>query len=259
MVNLREMVDLAWMRYAETSTAHLLRWGLGASLIVLAIGIIGPDLQAQVPVPLPPPGSAVVQGTTEADIEWILLNEEQQAVFEAGDYERAERVGGLALRHAEGRGRQADVATTLNNLGAVYFAQGRHDDAEGHFARALAIHESLLGPEHPEVAKNLNNLGQVFLVLRRFDDAEPLLLRAIAINESALGPVDETATSLHNLATLYVASGRYREAEALLRQVVVIREEVLGPEHPQAVVARESLAGVGRALRAKGTRQGERF
>jgi tetratricopeptide (TPR) repeat protein len=252
MVDLHEAVDAARTRRAETSRAHLLIWGVGASYILLAIAIIGPDglAQGQTQAPV----SAVVQGTTEADIEWVLLNQEQQALFEAGDYERAERVGGLALLHTEGRGRQEDVATTLNNLGAVYFAQGRYDDAEGHFTRALAIHEEVLGPEHPEVAKNLNNLAQVFLVLRRFQDAERLLVRAVAIFEGALGPVEETATSLHTLASVYVASGRYREAEALLRRAVVIREQVLGHEHQKTVVARESLAGVGRALRAKGTR-----
>lgn len=200
--------------------------------------------------------SAEVPTTTdpqeEPDIEWVLLNEEQQALFEAGDYERAAGVGGLARVHAERHGRPADVATTLNNLGAVYFAQGRYDDAEGNFTQALAIHEGLLGPEHPEVAKNLNNLAQVFLLLRRFDDAERLLVRAVAIFEGALGPVEETATSLHTLAALYVASGRYLEAESLLRRAVVIREQVLGYEHQKTVVARESLAGVGRALRAEG-------
>jgi len=47
------------------------------------------------------------------------------------------------------------VATSLNNLGEVYGAQGRYAEAEPLYKRALAILEEALGSEHPEVARML--------------------------------------------------------------------------------------------------------
>ena len=45
-----------------------------------------------------------------------------------------------------------DVANSLNNLAALYQAQGRYAEAEPLYKRALAISEKALGPEHPDVA-----------------------------------------------------------------------------------------------------------
>jgi len=54
------------------------------------------------------------------------------------------------------------VATSLNNLATLYYAQGQFDDAEALFQRALAIWEKVLGPEHPDVATSLDNLAQLY-------------------------------------------------------------------------------------------------
>jgi tetratricopeptide (TPR) repeat protein len=41
-----------------------------------------------------------------------------------------------------------NVATSLNNLAALYKAQGRYAEAEPLYRRALEIWEKALGPEH---------------------------------------------------------------------------------------------------------------
>ncbi len=41
--------------------------------------------------------------------------------------------------------------------GKAPLAQGRYADAEPLYKRALAIHEKVLGPEHPLVAQSLEN------------------------------------------------------------------------------------------------------
>ena len=38
-------------------------------------------------------------------------------------------------------------------------AQGKYEEAQPYFERAVAIWEKSLGPEHPQVATGLNNLG----------------------------------------------------------------------------------------------------
>ena len=50
------------------------------------------------------------------------------------------------------------------NSGLHYHAffvanQGKYDDAEPLYKRALAIREETLGPRHPDVAGSLNNLA----------------------------------------------------------------------------------------------------
>jgi hypothetical protein len=65
--------------------------------------------------------------------------------------------------------------------------------------RALAIHEKVLGPEHPLTATSLNNLA----LLCDLAEARPLLERALAIREKVLDPEHPvTANSLTNLAHL---------------------------------------------------------
>ena len=52
-----------------------------------------------------------------------------------------------------------NTATTLNNLAELYKSQGKYDEAEPLYERALAICEKALGPDHPETAASLNNLA----------------------------------------------------------------------------------------------------
>ena len=64
---------------------------------------------------------------------------------------------------------------SLNNLAALYRAQGRYAEAEPLYKRALAIGEKTLGPEHPEVATSLKNLRLLYRAQGRDAEAEPLL------------------------------------------------------------------------------------
>jgi tetratricopeptide (TPR) repeat protein len=52
-----------------------------------------------------------------------------------------------------------DVATSFNNLAALYESQGRYSEAEPLFQQALALRQKLLGDEHPSVATSFNNLA----------------------------------------------------------------------------------------------------
>ena len=80
-------------------------------------------------------------------------------------YQRA-----LAIREKVLGPEHPDVATSLNNLAALYHAQGRYADAEPLFQRALAIQEKALGPEHPDVATVRKNYAALLRATNR--DAE---------------------------------------------------------------------------------------
>jgi tetratricopeptide (TPR) repeat protein len=136
-----------------------------------------------------------------------------------------------------------ELATSLNNLAALYHAQGKYGEAEPLYQRARAIWEKALGPEHPNVATSLNNLALLYHARGKYEEAEPLFQRARAVREKALGPEHpDVAQSLNNLAALYRAQGKYDEAEPLYRQALAIREKALGPEHPDVATSLNNLA-----------------
>ena len=67
-----------------------------------------------------------------------------------------------------------DNALTLNNLawvlselGAIYRAQGRHEDAQRCLRRSLRFYQEELGPDHPIATHDLHQLAGCVDNLRR--------------------------------------------------------------------------------------------
>ena len=84
-----------------------------------------------------------------------------------------------------------NVAIRLNNLAALYQAQGKYAEAEPLYQRSLAIVEKALGPGHPNMALGLENYAVLLRETGRFTDglrdaeAEELEARAKAIRANA--------------------------------------------------------------------------
>ncbi|MCA2722865.1 MAG: tetratricopeptide repeat protein [Microcystis sp. M048S1] len=79
------------------------------------------------------------------------------------------------------------VASSLNNLAALYDSQGRYTEAEPLYLQALDLRKQLLGDNHPLVALSLNNLAYLYDSQGRYTEAEPLYLEAINIFRERLG------------------------------------------------------------------------
>ncbi len=60
-----------------------------------------------------------------------------------------------------------EIADTLHNLADLYGAQGKYEQAEPLYQRALAIREQVLGPEHPATAHTLKSLAELRSVISR--------------------------------------------------------------------------------------------
>ncbi len=73
------------------------------------------------------------------------------------------------------------MAQRLNNLAALYEAQGRYAEAEQLYERSLAIAEKALGPSHPHVATTLENYAILLRKTGRTGKAEDLAIRAMSI------------------------------------------------------------------------------
>ncbi len=67
--------------------------------------------------------------------------------------------------------RHPDVATTLNNLGRVYFDYREIDKALSHYNEALHIRQDLFGEDHMDVSATTFNIGQAHHRLGHLDEA----------------------------------------------------------------------------------------
>jgi len=69
------------------------------------------------------------------------------------------------------------LGETLNNLGTVYYGQGKYEEAAATFERSLRIREQEVGSESPALEKLLENYGSVLRQLGKAQAAEVIETR----------------------------------------------------------------------------------
>jgi tetratricopeptide (TPR) repeat protein len=120
----------------------------------------------------------------------------------------------------------------IYNLGYLYADQGKLDEAEKMYQRALQGREKAWGPEHTSTLDTVNNLGILYVDLGRLDEAEKMYQRALQGYEKAWGPEHiSTLDTVNNLGNLYVDLGRLDEAEKMYQRALQGYEKAWGPEH----------------------------
>ena len=101
------------------------------------------------------------------------------------------------------------MATTLNNLGLVYHAQGQYARAKSYYEQALTRWERTVGTEQANVSTVLNNLAEIYREEGNFEQAEAFYIRSMEVGERVLGSGHpELAIGYNNLASLYRQQGR---------------------------------------------------
>jgi tetratricopeptide (TPR) repeat protein len=92
------------------------------------------------------------------------------------------------LRHVEVPNQAPPIEARLcNQVGLYLRARGQFVEAKPYYERALAIHEAVLGPEHPDTAGSLNNLGALLRAQGDLAGARIAFKRALRIFQSCLG------------------------------------------------------------------------
>ncbi|CAG6008167.1 unnamed protein product [Menidia menidia] len=100
-----------------------------------------------------------------------------------------------------------DVAKQLNNLALLCQNQGKYQEVEEYYERALHIYQSKLGPDDANVAKTKNNL------VRGGPQGPP-------------GPDHKPVPSRkEKRASCYLKQGKYRQAEALYKEILTRAHE----------------------------------
>ena len=135
------------------------------------------------------------------------------------------------------------IATSLENLGHVYFNQRRDAEAEATYKRVLAMREQALDPMDSDIGDICYNLANLYLRQQRYAQAEPLYRRALAIKERNFGANDRAVSKvLGNYALVYFYLGRYADAEKMFQRAARIDEQRLGLENPELTNSWNNLA-----------------
>src|SRR5215470_5523345 len=97
-------------------------------------------------------------GETEAASDiWQNYEDTGNKAYAEGRYAEAEQRFKSALTAADAFGADNPrLATSLNSLGQVYRAQGRHADAEPLLKQALGLREQILDSDDPGLAQSFN-------------------------------------------------------------------------------------------------------
>jgi tetratricopeptide (TPR) repeat protein len=122
-----------------------------------------------------------IQACTQ-ETQWEKHMTTAAKAYQQGRYTDAERSFQATVKEAEAFGPQdLRLATSLNNLAALYHQQGKYDEAEPLYKRSLAIVEKSLGPEHPHMATSLENYAMLLRKTNREVEAARIEARAKAI------------------------------------------------------------------------------
>ncbi|KAK3381248.1 hypothetical protein B0H63DRAFT_434637 [Podospora didyma] len=114
----------------------------------------------------------------------------------------------------------------------IYTKNGKFDDAERMYVRALESYELFLPAQQKEMADLAYNLANFYTLRGRFEEAEPVVTKALRAYEESLGPDHHyTLDALANLANILNQQGKETEAEKTDLQALERKEKSLGPEH----------------------------
>jgi len=127
------------------------------------------------------------------------------------------------------------VASSLYELGFLYWKRGDNEEALDTIERALRIQEKVLGPSHPDVAISLITLGSLrFFGARDEEGAMEYLDRARLIQEQALEPDHlDVAWRYMQQACVQWGMAQYAEALSVFKQELKIRKKRQREGHPK--------------------------
>jgi tetratricopeptide (TPR) repeat protein len=145
--------------------------------------------------------------------------------------------------HAEALGVSLEtVARLFAKLGSNRSMGNDFVGSRAAFERALAIDETVLGPEHPQTGADLNNLGVTLRNLGDLAGARAMFERALSIDERVFGPEHpQTANDLNNLGLVLRDLGDLTGARATFERALAVDARSLAPQHPQTAAGLNNL------------------
>lgn len=133
----------------------------------------------------------------------------------------------LAIIEQHGEG-SSELVDTLDRLGWVSLKQGKFEQADSLYRKALQVRTELLGPEHIDLASSYMHLGHLDVVQGNHREAIAHLEAALPIVEKAYGPKHaQVGNILEQLAVCFYESKDYGRAEPLFWQAFIVMKEYM--------------------------------
>jgi TonB family protein len=172
------------------------------------------------------------------------LNAQAVALYKEGKYVEGVKLQkqALALWEKEGGKESKLIVTGSTNLGEMYMALKRYDDAARAYQLALKIEEKALGPEHPDLVVLMIKLGWMHYGNAHAGEAEALFKRAMAIREKQGADDVGVAEPLLSLAAFYQKIKRPAAAVPIYQRVIAVQEKHFGHEGKPLVETLEQCA-----------------
>ncbi|KAH6708751.1 hypothetical protein BKA61DRAFT_557568 [Leptodontidium sp. MPI-SDFR-AT-0119] len=165
----------------------------------------------------------------------VSMDELVIATLASGKLVEAEKLAVACLKETE------QATQGLGNIQAlemvevvrkIYTKNGKVDDAERMYLRALETYELFLPAQQKEMANLAYNLANFYTFQHKFEKAEPMVTKALRAYEESLGPDHHyTLDALANLANILSQQGKETEAEKIHLQALERKEKSLGAEH----------------------------
>lgn len=178
-----------------------------------------------------------------------LLEVMASAYVGLAEYERAtdmlRKAQAIRERLAGGKADLA-LAETMAQLGSTLYENGDYKESAEWQAKALAMRETLQGPNGALVGDSLYEAAIVDDAVGDFPSASAKCERALLILRETRGEKSlDVANALTLLGDIRRHGGDARGSEPVYRETLAIRKALLGPEHPDVA---HSLNHLGRAL-----------
>jgi eukaryotic-like serine/threonine-protein kinase len=168
-----------------------------------------------------------------------------------GHFEEAHRWGDTADAVLQRLGGHELLrAWLLNDLGAVYYVEGKKDAAVKLLEQSLQAKGKVLGPDHPDVGRSEGNLAITLAEIGRKEAALIHVERSIALLERGLGAAHpELAIQLSNHGEILNALANFQRARQSFERARIIAERELGPDNRSLG---DALTGTGLSYLAEG-------
>ena len=114
------------------------------------------------------------------------------------------------------------MAKSQNDLGVVFQAEGKRDQAETAYKASIALYQSLSSPSHPYMRMVLINLANLYQAEGRYDEMDALLSQNLPTRHEPLDDhaVATVAKPVYELANRLMRERRYDEATALYQKLL---------------------------------------